>query len=581
MCPLPMKIVQKNGRYEAIASFDERSSLKSVGFRWDNVSKVWFTPDAYVALRLSEYVEPSLRAHMQSQIKQQVAASKALDLNISIPKPDGLEYLPFQKAGISYALKHKDVLIADDMGLGKTVQAIGVYNSDQSIKTVLIVCPASLVLNWKREFEKWGLRNPIIRIATSTEPVPRSGNVVIFNYDIAQKLRRSIDECQWDLFIADECHMLKNPKAVRTIYVLGGKVKSNKRPAPGTENNRSSYLPPIQARRRLFLTGTPILNRPVELWKLVHTIDPTGLGADWRKFVVRYCNGKLSKYGWQTDGATNLDELQETLRSKFMVRRLKTDVLTELPGKRRVLIEVAASSQDSHNKIAEEKIAYEKNTQAIKKLNEEAARANISGNEAEYRRVLQNLKKAREIAFAEISRVRHSTALTKIPDIIEYLEGALESSDKIIVFAHHLDVIMAIAKHFGDQAVSLVGDNSPDERQAAVDRFQSDPTCRLFVGNIISAGVGYTLTAASFVVFVELDWRPGIVTQAEDRAYRIGQKNMVLVHHLVFEGSVDSIMARKIIAKQDVIDHALDTSNGPPDPLLSGTTPMNSLDWEG
>ncbi len=152
------------------------------------------------------------------------------------------------------------------MGLGKTVQAIGIYNADPSIRNVLIACPASLTLNWKREFEKWGLRKPVVRIANSSS-FPRSANVVIFNYDIAQKVRPRIDEWEWGLFISDESHMLKNGKALRTLAVLGGrKVEIVKSDDPRVQPEKKvTKFTAIQAKRRAFLTGTPILNRPVEL----------------------------------------------------------------------------------------------------------------------------------------------------------------------------------------------------------------------------------------------------------------------------------------------------------------------------
>jgi hypothetical protein len=157
-----------------------------------------------------------------------------------------------------------------------------------------------------------------------------------------------------------------------------------------------------------------------------------------------------------------------------------------------------------------------------------------------------------------MSALRHETALAKLPYVIEHLRDALESGEKIVCFAHHLDVIAALKAEFGAACVTLTGSTSVADRQAAVERFQNDPACTLFIGNILAAGIGITLTASSHVVCAELDWRPAMVTQAEDRTHRIGQRNAVLVQHVVFDGSLDAVMAKRIIAKQEIIDAALD-----------------------
>jgi hypothetical protein len=157
-----------------------------------------------------------------------------------------------------------------------------------------------------------------------------------------------------------------------------------------------------------------------------------------------------------------------------------------------------------------------------------------------------------------MSALRHATAVAKIPLIIEHLHEAIEASGKVVFFAHHRDVIDAVAEEFGSAAVTLTGSTSVTARQAAQDRFQTDPSCKLFIGNILAAGEGITLHASAHVVFGELDWRPGKVSQAEDRTHRIGQVGSVLVQHLVFDGSLDATMAHTIVAKQEVIDGALD-----------------------
>jgi RNA-binding protein YhbY len=188
--------------------------------------------------------------------------------------------------------------------------------------------------------------------------------------------------------------------------------------------------------------------------------------------------------------------------------------------------------------------------------------AKAEGRE-KYEAAVEALRQRTQLAFTELSQLRHRTAVAKIPAVIEHLQAALDGDEdhKVVLFAHHKDVVKTIMEALAAKEVSAVqvtGDTGLMERQANVDKFQRDPKCRVFVGNIQAAGVGITLTAAAHVIFAELDWVPGNVTQAEDRCHRIGQRDSVLVEHLVLDGSLDARMARTLIAKQYVIDAALD-----------------------
>ncbi len=227
----------------------------------------------------------------------------------------------------------------------------------------------------------------------------------------------------------------------------------------------------------------------------------------------------------------------------------------ELPAKRRQVIELPQNG--ASRAVKAEASAWERHEDALEALQAQVELSKALGN-AEYLEAVQALRKGAQVAFSEISRVRHDTAVAKIPAVIEHLESALEGGS-VICFAHHHDVLDAIFEHFGDQAVKLDGRTPQEARQAAVDKFQTDDSCRLFVGSIQAAGVGLTLTASSHVVFAELDWVPANVSQAEDRAHRIGQKNNVLIQHLVLDESLDAKIAKTIVKKQGVIDSALDT----------------------
>lgn len=433
-----------------------------------------------------------------------------------------------------------------------------------------MICPSSLKLNWKKEWLKWDVKSLSIGIVSAGKKTFPETDVVILNYDMLGKFQNSLRAVEWDLLIIDECHYLKEGKTGRTQEVFGRKkARVQKRTrtveielADGTKKKvKEQYdrevdaLEPLKARRRVFLTGTPIVNRPKEMWPLVQSLDPDGLGSNWKRYAERYCNGMQTRFGYDWSGSSNLPELQEKLRSRFMIRRLKMDVLKELPAKRRQIISLEAEGTAILKIIEKEKKTY-----------------------AEYEEALKSGEFSFETpAFQEISRVRKETAVAKIPYVVDHLKGILEDgTDKIVVMVHHYEVVdnlIAALREFG--VVSVDGRTSNENRQKAVDAFQEDPDIRVFVGTIKAAGVGLTLTASSTVIFAELDWVPGNVTQAEDRVHRIGQRNAVMIYHLVLEGSLDERMVEIIIEKQKTIDSALDVeakNESAPLPEISETT---------
>jgi Helicase conserved C-terminal domain len=270
-----------------------------------------------------------------------------------------------------------------------------------------------------------------------------------------------------------------------------------------------------------------------------------GEGAGFFRFAKRYCNAHKKivgrgKEAWDFSGASNLEELQDRLRETCMVRRLKKDVLAELPPKRRAIIPIADLDEE-----------------------DESWDLDDFGDDLE-----TAMKRVTSVPFKEISRTRHAQGKRKVKPALEHLARALaeggESGKKIIVFAHHLDVLdglqRGLVELLGEHAiVGIRGDDAVDMRQAAVERFQTDPSVRVFLGSLKAAGVGLTLTAASHVVFVEGDWVPATMTQAEDRAHRIGQLESILVEILVLAGSLDEKMMRFVTEKQAVADLMLDS----------------------
>lgn len=576
--------------------------VRATGFIFDSEHKIWHGhPET--AAKVIQWADSGCREMLNAITKAQedsLSESRATNADLKLPVPEGLEYFPFQKAGIGYALKRDSTLFGDEMGLGKTIQALGWINyrdhnggrgrgggregDELSHRhSILVICPASLKLNWAREAQKWLVRTYEIGIGSGKD-VP-DAEFLIINYDVLRppmtevekelartiktlkkegglavqyripELKRELSglkkdrlknvrpelDRHWNLVIADECQMIKNPKSQRTKMVEKLCRKAD---------------------HKLFLTGTPLLNRPIELYPILQCLDPERWPS-YFAFAKRYCNAHIEHGHWDFKGATRLDELQVKLRETIMVRRLKKDVLKELPPKIRQIIELE-NTEFKPQMNAEAKVQG-KWVPIIKELTARVAEGDTG---QEYAEVVKNLSDAKQTHFSEMSRVRHETALAKVPRVVEHIRTLLEEADKIVVFGHHRDVIEKIRYELQEfRPVVVTGKTPPKDRQAAVDRFQTDPSTRIYIGSILVAQ-GITLTAASVEVFAELDWVPGNMNQAEDRCHRIGQQDSVLVHHVVVDGSLDATLAKTLVRKQKVINKALDdnpeTADAPP-----------------
>ena len=527
------------GIFVLTIAYEDREFAKRNGFRWDPGNKeraikaCWYTFDERYALRLLDYADEDTRRHLRPHVVDEdaVEASRATDAEIEVPCPPGLAYMPFQRAGIAYALMKFSqnaaggVLFAHEMGLGKTVMAIGAMNFDPNPFPALVICPASLKVNWRRELERWLTHPTLPMIAGDWFPI--TADVVVVNPERLGKHAKAIASKRWRTLIVDEAHWYKSMKAQRSQAVYA-----------------------IDAERRLFLTGTPIVNRPMEFYPLLTQLAPQAFG-DARKFKARYADAKP----WMPRGRAVLEELQERARSACMVRVLKKDVLTELPPKVRQVIEFSSDGIDALRQEYAMLATQEERSFALR-VAVELAKA--GEDEDAYEAAVAKLQDAVRVGLSEMSRVRHMTALAKVPMVREHVKAALDQGDRVILFGHHHDVLQAYQDAFPRVSVKLTGEMDMRDRQASVDRFMKDEACLLFVGSIQAAGVGLTLTSSSHVCFAELDWVPGNMTQAEDRAHRIGQRESVLVQHLVLEGSLDARMARALVAKQEVIDRALD-----------------------
>jgi len=520
---------QKTGKFAIKVQFPfNREDLDRVRTlpdrKWNAENRFWTTPlsvDAVEMLKSWRFeLDPRLEEYL-SRVKVNVNQVTEIDI-------PGLKHplYPFQKKGVAFVeCKQGRALIADEMGLGKTIQALAWLQLHPGLYPVVIVVPASLKLNWAREAEKW-MDSPKIQILSGTNTdIALFGELIIINYDILSNWIVKLQAINPRVLIADECHYFKNNKAKRT--------KAIKR--------IGKTIPHILA-----LSGTPIVNRPIEIFNAIKLIDPTIVPSRW-EYGKRYCGLRHNGYGWDFNGATNTDELHEKLINTIMIRRKKVDVLPDLPEKTRSYIPMEL------NNVKEYSFAENNFVQFVQMQKGREAAQRVSNAEA----------------LAEIEGLKQLAVKGKLTQCIDWLRDFLNINGKLIVFATHKFVIAALIEEFKDVTVKVDGSVTGTNRQKAVDEFQNNPNIRLFIGNIKAAGIGITLTASSNVAFIELPWTPGEVTQAEDRCHRIGQKNSVNIHYLLAANTIEEKIARMLDRKRKVLDSVLDGKETETESLLS------------
>lgn len=430
-------------------------------------------------------------------IIEEIEKSQRIEAQIEIPELTKALF-PFQKAGVLYLIEKKRALLADEMGLGKTIQAIAAVIYQKAFPC-LVVCPATLKWNWQREIISSTNNQYSVYVVDNRKNGKNGVNInqadfVIINYDILAKYLDQLRRRNFQVLIVDESHYIKNPKAQRTKAVLEMAKDIQKK-------NGAIYL----------LTGTPILNRPIELLSQLKTLGVFNQIAknDW-EYLKRYCGAYQDFYGWTFNGATNIQELQEKLRITCMIRREKKDVLTELPDKLRNILSIRIN--DSHYFELEEE--YEE-AEAEEKL-------------------------------GYIPRLYTASGVAKIPYILDWVENFYNNFDKtkkLVIFAYHIEVQNTLYSELMKKeykVLKLTADMDSATRHHAVQQFQEDPSIQIIVVSLRAGGEGITLTAADTALFAEPYWVPAILIQAEDRLHRISQKSSVNIYYMIATNTIDS-----------------------------------------
>jgi SWI/SNF-related matrix-associated actin-dependent regulator 1 of chromatin subfamily A len=430
-----------------------------------------------------------------------------------------------QKDSVEFLMKHDKAILADDMGLGKTGSSI-MAALKRGFKKILVVCPASLKLNWKKEIK---ILDPKGKTSVIYSSNWKATKWTIINYDILKNFHHKpqrgvkkedlpispIDNEEFDLIIIDEAHYLKSADTTRSKLVM-------------------DFIEDIKV--RWLLTGTPITNKPIDYFNLLKMISHP-IADNWVYFIKRYCNGKQrtkrggGKY-WYIGGASNLDELHNFTKSSIL-RRLRHEAI-DLPEKQILPVYLNNDNAQTYNEHMEE---YK-----------EWIRSELKeGNEPH---ITQHL--------SHLVAIRQLLANDKVKTTIELAEKAIENGKKVVIFTCFTETLRSFLKHFGEKkSVYIDGSVSAKGRQKAVDDFQKKKNIKVFVGNIIAAGVGITLTEAEVMVFNDLDWVPANHAQAEDRIMRIGQKRNVLIYYPLIDETFDVDMFHKLAQKKKIINKIL------------------------
>jgi SNF2 family DNA or RNA helicase len=543
------KGVYRDGDWVYLSFAYEPVLVKAVkgvpGITWDGEAKAWRAPLTAIrhallwADRFNQPVDQEL-IEMADEIERQrtetLAAAKSVTAELDIPTLQG-SLLPYQKAGILYAVNAKRSFIADDMGLGKTIQAIGALEYAGTYPA-LIVCPPGLVLNWKKEFAKWLPHRRVEVVANRSELPDRSQlDVLVVGYSNIDHWCKSL--LGFKSYVFDESHYAKTPTAKRTKSAI--------------KMARSAADDGLV----LCLTGTPITNRPAEFGPQLDILGQLNkFGGLWG-FYRRYCGAFRDRFGqWHIDGATNLEELNDTLRATCYIRRTKDQVLEDLPAVRhsRVVVTGTTAAMKEYNEAREDIIQY-----ITKRAREIALEL---GKPIWSAAVQAKIKAESNEHLVRISVLRRLAAKAKMESVYEWIDSKIATGDKVVVAAHHRDIVDAIAEHYC--GLKIQGGMSVEDVEDAKAKFQAGDIdeAPVIVLSIQAAKTGHTLTAAQDVLFVELPWTPADVDQTYSRCHRIGQKGSVMSTYMLASGTIDEEIFELIATKRTIVEAATEGIEG-------------------
>lgn len=480
------------------------------------------TIDPIVESEYKQYKLKKLLEKEQTANAQRIKQAKASALMIKNIKG---ELYPFQKLGVEFFINSNGrAILADEPGLGKTLQALA-YVAHQDIGRILIIVPASVKWAWYDEIKKWTKLKPFIidskmemKVIPLYNPNDKTINdAFVINYDILHKFFSILTTVRWDCLIIDEFHYTKNIRARRSKLTI----------------QIAKRVPSI-----LLLSGTPILNRPSELFTGLHMIDPIAWN-NWFSYTQRYCHGHYGRWGYDYSGASNISELRNKIE-RYFLRRTKQEVLSELPPKR--FVDIPFELDNDYR--AEYNLAIESFRDYLKDVK------NKTDPE-----IAKSLQAEKLVRLGELRRI---TSMSKIVNAQEIINDIINNGSKIVVFSSYNKPLEQMYQIFEKQAVLLTGKTSIEDRRKIIDLFQNNENIKIFFGGIRSAGVGITLTAASTILFLDFPWTPAEYNQCTDRCHRIGQKNSLLIYQIIAKDTIDAKMIELLKEKQVIFNQLFD-----------------------
>ena len=493
-----MRLQFTGSEFVVACSYAERELPKKAGFRWHPNKQRWYTPSHAVAARLRDYADETAK----TEISRVLLSFSPWTEPLSHPK--SLKLYDFQKTAIEYGLSRNRAYLALDPGLGKTICAA--VMAETLKKPCLYICPPFLVANTLKEFERW---------APSLLPrvVPDSR---LHQPKTLDSINAFVTANPDALLFIDEAHRFKNEDSRRGMHLYTFILK--------------------KFERAYFLSGTPMPNRPMELFAILSNAAPEVIDYMGKfEYGRKYCGGHRNDFGWDFSGASNLKDLASRVKKHFMIRMKKEDVLKELPPKTEELMVIGESLPPTTAKMDKELLEVYSPEDLMHGIIE-AKKEGETLHLATYRRELGN---------------------AKVKPALEFLQGVLEDTDEsILVFTIHKEVVRKLSEGLKRYHPYVITGETPMRlRDEYVRGFQNQKERRLFIGNILACGTGFTLTKATRVVFVEFSWTPAENDQASDRAHRIGQKGNVYVQYLVYQNSIDRAVIETIFRKRKVINY--------------------------
>ena len=536
--------VRTDGKWLIMAFPYERVMVQSVkqvpGVTWDKKTLAWRAPMTSIAEvvkwgdTFKQPVPDEIREMLQeinNSLSELKDASRMTDADIEVKGLNGA-MLPYQRAGVSYASNARRTFIADEMGLGKTLQAIATLEYVYDSYPAVVVCPATLVLNWKAEYNRW-LPHRKVAVVKDRKEFPSDYDVVVIGYSNISKWEKQL--LNHKSYVFDESHYCKTPTAQRTKSAV--KIA---RSAP-----KSGLV--------LCLTGTPVTNRPAEYASQLNILGQLDkFGGEWG-FYRRYCGAFKDKWGqWHLDGHSNLEELNERLRSTCYIRRTKDQVLSELPPvvHNPVLVDGTAAALKEYKKAEIDIVEY-----LVQRAKEIAKELGLNPNSAA---VVAKIKAESNQHLVRLSVLRRLSAKAKMPAIKEWVESRVADGKKVVIAAHHRDVVDELALAFGNlriQGGMDIGDIEEQKRKFMELPCEEAP---VIVLSIQAAKTGHNLQVAQDVLFVELPWTPADVDQTYSRCHRLGQKSSVTATYLLCDGTIDEDIYSLIERKRGVVNQAVD-----------------------